>query len=182
MSTPRFGSHNYTSTLGKSSGHIYSPRSIERQSTAREQRQAEMAALGHHLLGQVGRLIPVLPLPLVASVLLDRGEQSTDEMQLKSVVAALVQRLHAADAHLYLPRGDWDYAVSAGLRMLTLRHLVEESNGLYRARRADATAELLRQLDGAFAASRDDVENEHRQHAVTLRPKPVMAVDVVTTT
>jgi glycerol-3-phosphate O-acyltransferase len=103
-------------------------------------------------MGQVGRLIPVLPVPLVATVLLQeqrRGERAIDELELKSAVAALVQRLQQADAHLYLPRGDWDYAVSAGLRMLTLRHLVEESNGLYRAR-AEETP-LLRYYANSIA-------------------------------
>jgi glycerol-3-phosphate O-acyltransferase len=109
-------------------------RGIDFDNLPREQRQGEVAALGHHLMHQVGRLIPVLPVPLVATVLLALGERAIDELELKSAVAALVQRLQAIDAHLYLPRGDWDYAVSAGLRMLTLRHLVDESNGLYRAR------------------------------------------------
>ena len=33
-----------------------------------------------------------------------------------------------------MPRGDQDYAIAVGLRMLTLRRLVEETEGLYRAR------------------------------------------------
>ena len=36
-------------------------------------------------------------------------------------------------AKLYLPRGDRDYAFHVGLRMLALRHLVEESDGLFAA-------------------------------------------------
>ena len=91
----------------------------------------------------------MLPVPLVATVLLECGERAIDELELKSAVAALVQRLQSADAHLYLPRGDWDYAVSAGLRMLTLRHLVDESSGLYRAR-ASETA-LLRYYANSIA-------------------------------
>ena len=124
-------------------------RGIDFDHLPREQRQIEVAALGHHLMGQVGRLIPVLPVPLVATVLLAQSERAIDELELKSAVAALVQRLQAADAHLYLPRGDWDYAVSAGLRMLTLRHLVEESNGLYRARAEEAP--LLRYYANSIA-------------------------------
>jgi glycerol-3-phosphate O-acyltransferase len=124
-------------------------RGIDFDHLPREQRQAEVAALGQHLMNQVGRLIPVLPVPLVATVLLEQGERAIDELELKSAVAALVQRLQAVDAHLYLPRGDWDYAVSAGLRMLTLRHLVEESNGLYRARAAEAP--LLRYYANSIA-------------------------------
>lgn len=51
---------------------------------------------------QVGRLIPALPVPLVATVLLaqqQQGDRAIDELELKSAVAALVQRLQAADAH-----------------------------------------------------------------------------------
>jgi glycerol-3-phosphate O-acyltransferase len=124
-------------------------RGIDFDHLPREQRQAEVAALGQHLMNQVGRLIPVLPVPLVATVLLEQGERAIDELELKSAVAALVQRLQAVDARLYLPRGDWDYAVSAGLRMLTLRHLVDESNGLFRARAGEAA--LLRYYANSIA-------------------------------
>ena len=108
-------------------------RGIDFDSLPREQRQLEVAALGRHLMAQVGQLIPVLPVPLVATVLLQQGERAIDEMALKAAVAELVRGLQAQNARLYLPRGDWDYAVSAGLRMLTQRHLVLEADGLFRA-------------------------------------------------
>ena len=34
-----------------------------------------------------------------------------------------------------MPRGDQDYAIDVGLRMLTLRHLVDEKDGLFTPRR-----------------------------------------------
>jgi len=113
-------------------------RGIDFDQLPREQRQAEVAALGRHLMDRVGRLIPVLPVPLVATVLLAQGDRAIGELELKSAVAELVRTLASRDARLYLPRGDWDYAVGAGLRMLTLRHLVDESNGLYRMRAGEA--------------------------------------------
>jgi len=42
-------------------------------------------------------------------------------------------RLERAGAHVYLPRGDLDYAIGVGLRMLLLRRIVREEDGLYRA-------------------------------------------------
>jgi len=45
-----------------------------------------------------------------------------------------MRELEAAGANVYIPRRDRDYAIVAGLRMLTLRHLVDEADGLYRAR------------------------------------------------
>ncbi len=113
-------------------------RGIDFDHLPREQRQAEVAALGRHLMAQVGRLIPVLPVPLVASVLLQQGERAIGELELKSAVAELVRALEAHGAHLYLPRGDWDYAIGAGLRMLSQRHLVDEDEGLFRIRAGEA--------------------------------------------
>jgi len=113
-------------------------RGIDFDHLPREQRQAEVAALGRHLMDQVGRLIPVLPVPLVASVLLQQGDRAIGELELKSAVAELVHGLEAQNARLYLPRGDWDYAIGAGLRMLTQRHLVDEDEGLYRIRAGEA--------------------------------------------
>jgi glycerol-3-phosphate O-acyltransferase len=99
----------------------------------KERRQAEVAALGRHLMGEVGRLIPVLPVPLVATVMLAEPGRAKSEFELKSEVGALVAQLEARGARIYVPRSDWDYAVSAGLRMLVQRHLVVvEGEGLYK--------------------------------------------------
>jgi glycerol-3-phosphate O-acyltransferase len=105
-------------------------RSIDFRRLSKEDRSAAVAALGRHLMDRVARLIPVLPVPLVAAVLLRAGRPLA-EFELKSEVGALVARMQAAGAHVYVPRSDWDYAVGAGLRMLVLRHLVEETDGLY---------------------------------------------------
>jgi glycerol-3-phosphate O-acyltransferase len=113
------------------------------------ERQAEVAALGRHLMHQVGELIPVLPVPLVATVVLHDAARARSEFEIKAEVAALVARLQAGGARVYLPRSDWDYAVSAGLRMLVLRHLVDETDGLYRAR-PEETA-LLRYYANSIA-------------------------------
>jgi glycerol-3-phosphate O-acyltransferase len=124
-------------------------RGIEFDTLAKEPRQAEVAALSHHLMEAVGRLVPVLPVPLVATVLLQRPDQPLGELELKSAVTDLVRALEARNARLYLPRSDWDYAVSAGLRMLTLRRLVEQTDGLYRAKHAELP--LLRYYANSIA-------------------------------
>ncbi|WP_088279602.1 1-acyl-sn-glycerol-3-phosphate acyltransferase [Ideonella sp. A 288] len=99
-------------------------------------RQAEVAALGRHLMDEVGRLIPVLPVPLVALVL-QRAPGPLSVLDIKARAGDLVRLLEAGGARLYLPRGDWDYAIDAGLRMLRLRRLVDESSGLYRVREGE---------------------------------------------
>ncbi len=113
-------------------------RGIDIERLPKLERQAEVAALGGHLMDQVGRLIPVLPVPLLALVLQRANERwpgrSLSSLEIKAEAGALVRALEAASARLYLPRGDWDYAIDAGLRMLLLRHGVDLADGLYRIR------------------------------------------------
>ncbi len=95
-----------------------------------EARRQAMAALGAHLMQAVGNIVPVLPVPLIAAVLVGRGDQAISPFDLKTEVAQLLERLHARGAHIYIPRRDFDYAINVGLRMLRLRRLVGEREGL----------------------------------------------------
>jgi glycerol-3-phosphate O-acyltransferase len=97
----------------------------------------------------VGRLIPVLPVPLVATVLLREPARAFSRLDLKAAVSELVRTLEACGARLYVPRQDWDYAVDAGLRMLTLRHLVDDVDGLFVMRAHEAP--LLRYYANSIA-------------------------------
>ena len=115
----------------------------------RAKRQEEVAALGRHLMACVGGLIPVLPVPLVAAVLLREPARAWSELDIKAAVGAIVRTLEAAGARLYLPRGDWDYAVSAGLRTLTQRHLIDALEGVYRVRESELP--LLRYYANSIA-------------------------------
>jgi glycerol-3-phosphate O-acyltransferase len=110
-------------------------RGVDFAQLAKDDRSAEVANLGRYIMARIGELVPVLPVPLVATVLLNRIGRPISEFELKSEVASLAERLEARGARIYLPRSDWDYAVGAGLRMLTLRHLVDEQQeGLFVAR------------------------------------------------
>ena len=55
------------------------------------------------------------------------------EQALTALARALddMRALEARGAHVYVPRGDQDYAIDVGLRMLTLRRLVTERDGLF---------------------------------------------------
>jgi glycerol-3-phosphate O-acyltransferase len=108
-------------------------RSLDFHRLAGEERRREMAGLGAHLMQAVGRIVPVLPVPLIATVLVQRGDKAISPFELKTEVAHLLDRLHARGAHIYVPRKDFDYAISVGLRMLRLRRLVGERDGLFYA-------------------------------------------------
>jgi len=84
-------------------------------------------------MAAVGKIVPVVPVPLIATVFTS-DDTPLSELELKARVEALLERLDRAGAHTYLPRRDLDYALTVGLRMLLLRRLVEERDGLYTAR------------------------------------------------
>jgi glycerol-3-phosphate O-acyltransferase len=96
----------------------------------KEQRFEIVGRLARDVMEEIARLIPVLPVSLIATVLLE-ADRPLDELELKVRASDLVAHFEKRGAKLYLPRGDRDYAFHVGLRMLALRHLVEESDGLF---------------------------------------------------
>jgi glycerol-3-phosphate O-acyltransferase len=112
-------------------------RGIDFHELGGEARRAAIASLGRELMEAVGRIVPVVPVPLIASVFVAQPQRALSELELKAEVGLLLARLEAAGGHVYIPRGDFDYAVTVGLRMLRLRHLVDESDRLYCARQQE---------------------------------------------
>jgi glycerol-3-phosphate O-acyltransferase len=113
-------------------------RGLDFQKLSGEPRRQAMARLGEHLMQAVGRIVPVVPVALVAQVFSRQPGAALSELEIKGAVGALLKRLEERGAHVYIPRRDLDYALSVGLRMLRLRRLVDEADGLYRARAAEA--------------------------------------------
>ncbi len=129
-------------------------RGVDFRSLAREERSSHVEALGRELMEAVGRVVPALPVSLVATVFVESGGAPIDELELHARTQAVVRRATAAGAHVYLPRADEEYAVSVGLRMLTLRRLVEERDGRYVPVASELPmlryyANAIRQLAGA---------------------------------
>jgi len=106
-------------------------RSIDFRALPEAQRFAEIERLGQKLMEAVGRVVPALPVSLVASAILG-AERGLSSLELKGAVFDLMRRLKAAGAHVHIPRQDQEYAVDVGLRMLMLRHLVLAEEGVYR--------------------------------------------------
>ena len=118
-------------------------RGVDLRRLAPEARKALTAELGRELMAAVGRVVPVVPVALIASVFARDPGRALSELELKAEVQRLLARLGEAGAHVYVPRGDQDYSLSVGLRMLRLRHLVDQGeDGLVRARAEELT--LLR--------------------------------------
>jgi glycerol-3-phosphate O-acyltransferase len=109
--------------------------------------------LAQELMHEIGQVIPALPVALVASVLIRHPGRALSELELKSEVFALIRRLEGP-AHIYIPRQDHDYMIGVGLRMLTLRHIVDERHGLYSANAGEAR--VLAYYANAMAHFDDD--------------------------
>lgn len=104
----------------------------------KEERGVHVTALGTDLMAAVGRVVPVLPVALVAEVLLRDAGAARSALEVKARCLALIEQLETAGARIYVPRGDLDYSIDVGLRMLTLRRILSRDEaGLYRATEAD---------------------------------------------
>jgi glycerol-3-phosphate O-acyltransferase len=101
---------------------------------AGEERSQRLEELARELMAEVARVIPVVPVSLVSTVFVREPARAWSELELKGEVLRLMKELDSRGAHVYVPRGDQDYAITVGLRMLTLRRLVDTADGLFRPR------------------------------------------------
>lgn len=84
------------------------------------------------VMQRVRDVVPVLPVPLVASVIL-AADGPMDQEQVAAAVTVLANRMQANGAHIHVPRDSLDYAAEIGLRILTLRHMVLKEGESYAA-------------------------------------------------
>lgn len=141
-------------------------RSMDFRALPEAERFAEIERLGQKLMEAVGRVVPALPVSLVATAIVAAGQGGLSSLELKGSVFDLMRRLQAQGAHVHIPRHDQEYAVDVGLRMLLMRHIVVEDGGTYRANPkeaavlafyANAIAHLL-PAAGASAPAQDKSE------------------------
>jgi glycerol-3-phosphate O-acyltransferase len=124
-------------------------RNINFRAMDEDERHKEVEQLGQRVMTEIGRVVPVTPVALVASVFAQNPGKSFSELELKFVAFGLMTKLERQGAHLYVPRQDHDYAITVGLRMLILRDLVTERDGLFSASTSEIA--LLRYYANSIA-------------------------------
>jgi glycerol-3-phosphate O-acyltransferase len=131
-----------------------------------ESRKREVTRVADHLMVQIGQVIPVLPVSLVASLFIEAPQRRWSELELKAAMHVRMAELKRLGAHQYIPRQDEDYAFGVGLRMLVQRRLAVQEDGLY-AMPAEA-AEVVAYYANAI---------EHLTHAraVPKQERPLQA-------
>ncbi|MGE5276704.1 MAG: 1-acyl-sn-glycerol-3-phosphate acyltransferase [Acidobacteriota bacterium] len=103
----------------------------------KEERFARVETFARELMGAVARVIPVVPVSLAATVFVREPDRSWSELELKAAILRLIEDLERRGAHVYIPRADQGYAIDVGLRMLTLRRLVTQADGVFSPRREE---------------------------------------------
>lgn len=111
---------------------------VDPRALSPEERKPLVEELASGLMGAIGAVVPVLPVPLVATAFVRDPGRAFTELELKGAVLGLVAQLERVGAKVHVPRRDLDYAISVGLRMLVLRKAVDGMDGLLRARPEEA--------------------------------------------
>jgi len=89
----------------------------------------DVAPLAEDLMERIGNITPVLPVALVATIFANSSQTAHTELELKSEVFNLLTKLEQVGFRAYIPRSDRDYAVTVGVRMLTLRRILHDNEG-----------------------------------------------------
>ncbi|MDH4184400.1 MAG: 1-acyl-sn-glycerol-3-phosphate acyltransferase, partial [Nitrospinota bacterium] len=91
----------------------------------------QVETLAAELMTEIGQVIPVTPVALVATVFIRAKEERLDQLELMARTQKLIEELEAMGVGVFIPRGDREYAVEVGLRTLALRRFVLEVDGLF---------------------------------------------------
>lgn len=124
-------------------------------------------ALAKELMGRIDHILPVLPVPIMASVIRDRAPLALSELH--EAFEAYLAKIQETGSHVHIPRTDMAYAAEVGLRALTLRGIVETRDGLLQA--TEKEARLLHyyanMLPKGAADAVSDTSSANRRHKIT---------------
>jgi len=97
----------------------------------RPTRFAEVEKLANRLMDAIRQVVPVLPVSLVATVLLEAQPGGLHAAELQERVNRFIAELERRGAHVYLSPQNRVESILNALNMLQLRKLVGESDGVY---------------------------------------------------
>lgn len=93
----------------------------------------DVKPLAKDLMQRVGSITPILPVALVTTLFAKNPNAQYSSLELKAAVLELLNDLEAQGHRAYIPRGDYNYAVDVGVRMLTLRNILVDKEGVLTA-------------------------------------------------
>ena len=98
----------------------------------RDARFTEIEKLAGRLMSDIKRVIPVLPISLVATVMRETGDQGLSAFEVEAYVNQLIEKLQNDGVPVYVTTRSRVQTILDALNMLKLRHLVIESDGIYK--------------------------------------------------
>ncbi len=96
---------------------------------------APTGLLARTLMARIRAVVPVLPVPVVAAVMLEADDRPRDEIAAR--FTEMVSEMEARGARIHMPRGDLEYAVGVGLQLMEQRGNLIRAEGRYRINPAD---------------------------------------------
>ncbi len=96
----------------------------------------KVGELGLHLKRRVENVVPVLPVPLVSTVMAE-ATAPLSRLDVKARCHALMREFELQGAHIHMPHRDEDYTVEVGLRILELRKMLNNHEGRLSVRQED---------------------------------------------
>ncbi|MCP4756625.1 MAG: glycerol-3-phosphate acyltransferase [Proteobacteria bacterium] len=105
---------------------------IKFEELEREERFEKIEEFCSGLLSEIEKIVPILPVGLIAMVMLQGENQGRTSFEVKTGVDRLIEKLKAEGAHIYYPKHNFEKYIDTALEMLKIRHLVIEDGGLLR--------------------------------------------------
>jgi glycerol-3-phosphate O-acyltransferase len=100
---------------------------------SREARFPEVEKLSCKLLDSIKAIIPVLPVPLAATVLLENRNRWISEFDLKARIYNLMEELRSKGVTVNVPDKNRESVIDIAINMLRIRKMFIESDGLIMA-------------------------------------------------
>jgi len=106
---------------------------IEFSKLNHDDRFTEVGKLAEQLMRKIERVIPVLPVPLMSSVVLDSKDEWKSELQLKMLASERIDALRSKGALISVSSSACEGVLSAAMTMLLARGMLDAENGMFRA-------------------------------------------------
>ncbi len=109
---------------------------VDPRHTDRETRFAAVARLGDELMNRIARVMPVLPAPLMATVVTRAGSAGITPDEAREEAFRLLGVMSGTSDLPGFGDSDWRHWVECGIRSLSLRRLIVSENGRLRCHEA----------------------------------------------
>jgi glycerol-3-phosphate O-acyltransferase len=118
--------------------HLSIRRYCEEQSTRfdrldRPERFKEVEKLCRTMMGSVQKIVPVLPVPLVARIFLDHSQVQLSAFDVELYANRLIDEIQSRGAPVYVSSRSRVQHVVTALNMLKIRRIVKEKDGLFQS-------------------------------------------------